>query len=398
VKSLVRAPQLRFIAGADPSRKVTWLELFFDLIFVAAVAQVGEPLRTDYTIEGLLRYSVLFILIWWAWIGNSVFATRFNTDDVLQRALTLVQMFAVAAMAANATEALDSRSSAGFAAAYAVLRFVLVAQYARARQIERARGLATRYLAGHGFAAALWLTSAFVPAPARFAIWAVALAIDLGTPWIAVAHSVDVPPDAAHLPERFGLFTLILLGESVIAVMQGMKSQEEWSVAAATSAFLGMGIAFALWWWYFDGATAASEQHIRSHADAVRFHVWSYAHLPLYLGVAVAGAGIERIVHFGTAPRLHGADGVILATSLAVAMLAMTAIAAVGPERRSAGRRVSAHVGLALVIVAAGFTSADWLPVGLVICLSSACAGQIALARWSPRPILVAAGDRVTSA
>ena len=94
--ALVRAPQLRFIAGNDPGRKVTWLELFFDLIFVAAVAQVGEPLREDYTVTGLVRYSTLFVLIWWAWIGNSVFATRFNSDDVLQRVLTLVQMFAVA--------------------------------------------------------------------------------------------------------------------------------------------------------------------------------------------------------------------------------------------------------------------------------------------------------------
>ena len=100
--TLVRAPQLRFIAGADPGRKVTWLELFFDLIFVAAIAQVGEPLREDYTLSGLIRYSTLFVLIWWAWIGNSVFATRFNSDDGLQRLLTLVQMFAVAAMAANA--------------------------------------------------------------------------------------------------------------------------------------------------------------------------------------------------------------------------------------------------------------------------------------------------------
>ena len=274
---------------------------------------------------------------------------------------------------------------------------MLVAQYARARQIERARGLATRYLAGHGFAAALWLASAFVPAPARFVIWAVALAIDLGTPWMAVAHSVDVPPDAAHLPERFGLFTLILLGESVIAVMQGMKSQEDWSVAAATSAFLGMAIAFALWWWYFDGATAASERHIRSRADAVRFHIWSYAHLPFYLGIAIAGAGIERIVHLGTAARLHGADGVILASSLAVAMLAMTAIGAIGPERHTGGRRAGAHVVLALIVVAAGLASADWLPVGLVVFLAGACAGQIVLARWLPEPIMAGAGDGVTS-
>jgi low temperature requirement protein LtrA len=372
-------PRLRLVAGADPSRKVTWLELFFDLIFVAAVAQVGEPLREDYTLDGIVRYGVLFVLIWWAWIGNSVFATRFSTDDGLQRALTLVQMFAVAAMAANASEALDSRSSAGFAAAYAALRAVLVAQYWRARRIARARGLATRYFAGHGVAAALWLVSAFIPAPARFVVWIVALAIDLGTPWMAVAHSVEVPPDAAHLPERFGLFTLILLGESVIAVMQGMKSQENWSVAAGSSAFLGMAIAFMLWWWYFDGASAASEQHVRTRADALRFHVWSYAHLPLYLGIAIAGAGIERIVHLGTAAELHGADGLVLSLALAMAMIALTAIAAAGPERHTDTRRLGAHLTLALAVVTAGASSARWLPVGLVVVLAIGCAGQLVI-------------------
>jgi low temperature requirement protein LtrA len=326
MKTLVRPLALRYVAGGNPARKVTWLELFFDLVFVAAVAQVGEPLRHDYSLAGLVRFSVLFVLIWWAWIGSSVFATRFDTDDVLQRVFTLVQMFAVAVMAANATEALDSRSSAGFAAAYAAMRFVLVAQYARARRIESARELATRYLVGHGVAAVLWLSSAFVPAPLRFVFWVVALALDLGTPWFAVKHSVAVPPDAAHLPERFGLFTLILLGESVIAVMHGMQGQEDWTVSAATAAFLGMATAFAIWWWYFDGAAAAADRHIRSRADAVRFHVWSYAHLPLYLGIAVSAAGIERIVHHGADSALDGPDPMILAGSLGVVMAALAVI------------------------------------------------------------------------
>jgi hypothetical protein len=193
---------LRSLASGDRARKVTWLELFFDLVFVAAVAQVAEPLHHEYSTAGLIRFTPLFVLIWWAWTGHTVFSTRFDTDDGVQRALTLVQMFAVAAMAANAKDALDSRSSAGFAAAYAAVRFVLVAQYFRARRVPDARPLTTRYLAGHGLAAVLWLASALVPAPGRFWIWAVAFAVDLGTPWLAVPHSVKVPPDAEHLPER----------------------------------------------------------------------------------------------------------------------------------------------------------------------------------------------------
>jgi low temperature requirement protein LtrA len=226
---------LRARSTGEAGRKVTWLELFFDLIFVAAVAQVAEPLRDHYSLVGLLRFAPLFVLIWWAWTGHAVFSTRFDTDDVVQRGLTLVQMFAVAAMAANAKEALDSRSSAGFAAAYAAVRLILVAQYFRARHVPGAQPLAMRYLVGHGIAALLWLTSAFVPAPGRFWIWGIAFAIDLGTPWLAVRHSVKIPPDATHLPERFGLFTLILLGESIVAVMRGMESQEDWTPSALSN-------------------------------------------------------------------------------------------------------------------------------------------------------------------
>ena len=135
---VVRPLRLRYTAE-EPGRKVTWLELFFDLAFVAAVAQVGTPLATDYSVAGLLRYGFLFLLIWWAWNGRSTFSTRFDTDDVVQRVLTLVRIFVVAVMAVNAKDALDSRSSTGFAAAYAVMRFLLVAQSVRARGRSRNR-------------------------------------------------------------------------------------------------------------------------------------------------------------------------------------------------------------------------------------------------------------------
>jgi low temperature requirement protein LtrA len=377
--TLMRPLQLRYVAGANPARRVTWLELFFDLVFVAAVAQVGEPLRHDYSAAGVFRFSVLFVLIWWAWIGSSVFATRFDTDDGLQRALTFVQMFAVAAMAANATEALDSRSSAGFAAAYALVRFVLVAQYARARRVQGARALATRYLTGHGFAAALWLISALVPAPLRFVIWIVAFAIDLGTPWLAVGHNVEAPPDGAHLPERFGLFTIILLGESVVAVMHGMKSQEDWSLPAATAAVLGMAMAFAIWWWYFDGTKAAADRHIRSRRDAIRFHVWSYAHLPLYLGIAVAAAGVERVVHTGAAATLHTTDAVVLGSALGAVMLAMTVIGASGPHGRR-GHAVPSHLAVAAMALACAW-AASLVPAFLfVMVLTTLCVAQLGIA------------------
>jgi low temperature requirement protein LtrA len=317
---------LRLRSMAEAGRKVTWLELFFDLIFVAAVAQVAEPLRHDYSLAELARLTPLLMLIWWAWTGHTFFSTRFDTDDGVQRALTFVQIFSVAAMAANAKDALDSRSSAGFAAAYAAVRLVLVAQYLRARHLRDARGLAFRYIAGHGFAASLWLLSALVPAPERFWLWIAAFAIDLGTPWVALPHSIKVPPDAAHIPERFGLFTLILLGESVVAVMQGMESQENWPPAAAFSAVFGMALLFSICWWYFDGAAGGREQPVRTHREAVRFHVWSYAHFPFYLGVVVLGVGIQRTVTAASHYTVPIAERLMLAAAGATVAIGMMTI------------------------------------------------------------------------
>jgi low temperature requirement protein LtrA len=377
---IVEPLRLRSIANASEPRKVTWLELFFDLIFVAAVAQVAQPLRDHYAVIELFRFTPLFVLIWWAWTGHAVFSTRFDSDDVVQRGLTLMQMFAVAAMAANAKDALDSRSSAGFAAAYAGVRFVLVAQYFRARHVPDAKPLTTRYLAGHGSAAILWLLSALVPAPTRFLIWVLAFAIDFGTPWIALRHSIKVPPDASHLPERFGLFTLILLGEWVVAVMQGMESQEDWPVAAATSAFLGMGVSFLIWWWYFDGAGGASEQHVRSRRDARRFHAWTYAHFPLYLGVVVTGVGVQRMVTAAARATVEYSEQALLTGAATTVMAAMIVIASTsGGRGKPTATLAVLQLAVVLVVLLVGLSGRVSAPLGTTILLAAGFAAGLSL-------------------
>ena len=340
-RALIQPPRLRSEHGLEPGRRVTWMELFFDLIFVAAVAQVGTHLQQDYSPTGLLRFALLFVLIWWAWLGHTNFSTRFDTDDLVQRGLTALQIFLVAVMAINATEALDSRDSAGFAAAYAAMRLVLAMQYLRARRIERSRALAERYALSAAIAAVLWLASALVPAPVRYWIWVVALIVDLGTPLISTRHLVEVPHDAAHLPERYGLFSIILLGESMVAVMTGMSHQEHWSPAAASAAVLGMAMIFAIWWCYFDSVEAVGERFVRSHADALRFHVWTYAHLPLYLGIAVAGVGVEHVISTATVAPLHLPELAILSSAILLVLLALGVIGATSHRRHHrSGRRL----------------------------------------------------------
>jgi low temperature requirement protein LtrA len=336
-RTLVRPVALRSERGLEEGRKVTWLELFFDLVFVAAVAQAATHLRDDYSPAGLLRFALLFVLIWWAWLGHTTFSTRFDTDDIVQRALTALQLFLVAVMAVNATGALDGRDSAGFAAAYSLMRFVLAGQFLRARRIPRARPLTTRYALACGAAAMLWLASAFLDAPARFAVWALALAIDVGTPLVTTRHLVDVPHDAAHLPERYGLFSIILMGESMAAVMAGMGHQEYWSLRAASAAILGIAAIFAIWWTYFDGVDATAHRLIRSMADATRFHVWSYVHLPLYLGIAVMGVGLERVIETATEAPLPSSQAVILGGAVLFVALSLAIISLTRVSHRRPG-------------------------------------------------------------
>jgi low temperature requirement protein LtrA len=360
-------------------RKVTWLELFFDLIFVAAITQVAEPLREHYSFAELARLTPLFLLICWAWKGQAVFATRFGGDAVADRAVTLVQMFTVAALAANAKDALDSESTAGFVAAYAVMRLILVAQYAGVRRSTHARALVTRYLAGHGMAAALWLASAFLDAPLRYAAWALAAAIDFGTPWLSLPHTVDLPPDRAHLPERLGLFMLILLGDAVIAVMQGMESQDGWTPDAAVSAFLGMAILFAIWWWYFDGAAGAAEQHVATRRDALRLHIWSYAHLPLYLGVIVVGVGLRRLVTAASHAAAAHEEVVILTVGAAGVMLALALVGQTSGRRvRRAGVDWSLQAAVATMTLAAGAWGGVDRPLAVSVLLTAMFGGQLA--------------------
>jgi low temperature requirement protein LtrA len=348
IRITVPQPVLWVSTGAADGRRVTWLELFFDLVFVAVVAQVGAPLAHHYEPVSVARYALLLFVTWWAWHGYAVYATRFDASDTVQRVTALLQMVAVIFMAANGEGDLDSESSAGFAAAYALMRLILAGEYLRAATLPAARRLALEYAIGYGTAALLWLGSAMVPPPIRFGLWGLALAIDIGTAMVASRHSTTLPPHAAHLPERFGLFTLILLGESIVAIVGGIQSQADWTVAAAVPAFAGIALVFGLWWSYFDGATGSAERTVTTHRDRRWFECWSYAHLPLYLGVGVTGIGLEHIVASGGTEPLHLGEAFLLSGGSAAAILALTLVGAASPDLPTHARVRRALSGAAL--------------------------------------------------
>ncbi|MGH8002443.1 MAG: low temperature requirement protein A, partial [Brasilonema sp.] len=206
--SFIEPPRLRIGEDSEEERRATWLELFYDLVFVVAVSQLAHYLHDHVSLSGVLGFVVLFIPVWWSWIGTTFYANRFDSDDIAHRLLTAVQMLAIAAVAVNVHHGLGETCT-GFTLSYALGRVVLVVEYVRAGwHIPTARPLTNRYAAGFTIAAVLWIISGFVPSPWRFVFWTLGLIIDFATPLSARKLQLELSPHSSHLPERFGLFTM----------------------------------------------------------------------------------------------------------------------------------------------------------------------------------------------
>lgn len=325
MRTLWQKPRLRIGADKGEERHATWLELFYDLVFVVAVSELSHLLYAEITMGAVVGFSALFIPVWWAWIGATFYATRFDSDDPGHRILTLVEMAAVAALAVNIPEGLG-HTSAGFALSYVSIRMLLVVKYYRAgRHVSVARKLTTRFARGFALAAILWGASALVPVPWRFALWGLALAIDIATPLFAGRLHAELAPHASHLPERFGLFTIIVLGESVAAVVRGV-SGDAWSIASATSACMALVVAFCLWWLYFTRLDGGAIQRAREGGLTGRYQIWLYAHLPLVMGITAMSAAVKKMVSAVQGEPLSSALTALFFGSLGLCLAAITAI------------------------------------------------------------------------
>ncbi len=294
-KILWKPPRLRIGEAVEGERHATWLELFYDLLFAAVVAQLTFKLSQDLSGSGVLTFVVLCVPVWWAWVGQSFYATRFDTDDLGHRLFNIAQMFAVAAMTVQVHDGLG-RGSAGFALSYAAVRFTLVAEYLGAHiWVPAARSLTKRFGLGFGLAAAIWLVSAWVPTPFRFYLWGLGLLIDFATPLGAGKLHSHLAPHPTHLPERFAAFILIVLGEAIAGVVMGL-TKHPWSIPSGFTAALGLSLAFSLWWVYFDNIDGAAIRAARSQGRIWLYQGWLYAHLPLVIGLAAAAVGVQYAV------------------------------------------------------------------------------------------------------
>ena len=356
---LVSPPRIRSLEGEEEIRHATWLELFFDLVFVVAVAQLASSLSDDLSLHGFLVLGGLFVPVWWGWVGYTFYADRFDTDDVVHRVLMLAGMFAVAALASVIPDAAGG-DTAPFAIAYVAVRAFVIVLNARAwLHLPAARPLLNVYIPAFTVAAALMLASTAAEPPLRYWIWALALAIDLGTPLASRQRIALVPIHASHIPERVGLFTIIVLGETVLAVVLGTGGVD-WNLEGGLVAALGFALGAAFWWLYFDYLDA--EMLVGRSIWAGQAYL--YSHVPLLVGVIALGVGVKHAIDDTAATELADSTRWILCGGLALAFGALAAIHFVASRSRR-DLDLWLRIGIAVVAVAIALLGGglDPLPV-----------------------------------
>jgi low temperature requirement protein LtrA len=309
-------PSLRHDEDEGLERRVGWLELFFDLYFVVTIAELAHNLAENVSWTGVGEFIFLFLPVWWIWIGATYYIERFETEGIEQRLIVFAQMIPIAGLAVFAHYGMG-KTSVGYALSYAVCRTFHTFLWWRGGRHDRLfRPVAKRFVLGFSISVGLFYLSVFMPIPVRFWLWGAGLLLDFLTPLLTLKQQAVLPRlSTSKLPERYGLFMIIVLGESVMGVVAGLADQEEFSLLIAIAAILGIAIAFGLWWIYFDFVGRRPPK-----PDTVSALLWGYLHLPLAIAITATGAGVLNVIA-DTDARLDYPVGLLIAGAVASTLM-----------------------------------------------------------------------------
>lgn len=272
--------------------KVTWLELFYDLVYVVVIARLAHLVTHGHNghigVTEFLVFVALFIPVWWAWTGHTLYSTRFYDDSPVERLLTLSQMFLITMLAVFINDAFHGEG-AMFALIYALIRSLLVMMYVRVYLLNKELRPVSACLAG-GFSlgAGCWWVSVFLPPPWMYVLWFTGLLIDFITPIAGRPYLKKAGVHRHHLPERFGLLVIILLGESVASLMSALTSREL-SYEVMFIAVMGFISLSAIWWHYFEVI-----ENLVIDRDLGAGQLFIYGHLPILIGLALLASAIRQ--------------------------------------------------------------------------------------------------------
>lgn len=304
-------------------RRTSPVELLWDLVFVFAVTQVTALLSRELTWAGFGKGMLALALIWWAW---SAFVWAANAQQTEARELRAVLLLAAVFIFVAGLAVPHAFGSEGtlFAVTYAVVRFLHLALYADASRKGNASWSA---IAGFAITVAVGMTlliaGSFISATGRVLMWAAAVAIDYAGPaWLTRERLRGLQEVAvAHFAERYSLFVIICLGESIIAIGVGARNIPVGTelVAAVT---LGLMITITLWWTYFDRFAAIAEERLREHGDPVlaAADAYSYMHLVIVAGIIVFAVGASSLVR-DVGASMHNPERLALCGGVSVYLL-----------------------------------------------------------------------------
>ena len=240
------------VPGSNPEqeRSATWLELFFDLIFVINVAGLTHHLVAHPGLHALGQVAVLYVPLFLVWAGHTTYATRFDDGSTLQTILTLLLMFMLAGSAVFVQSGMDPHA-ATFTRTQAGARLVLVLLYLEAFvRVPAARRFCGLMLAAFALSALAWGAHGWLPDAWRPWLYVGAVALELLVPLLAASGFGRWPAHPSHLPERLGLFTIIVLGEAVLGIVVGAVHLAG-SPPARLAVTMGFALPVGIWWFYF---------------------------------------------------------------------------------------------------------------------------------------------------
>ena len=360
--------------GVPPARvggeqRVTPLELFFDLVFVFALTQVTGFLVDHSTWLGMLKAAALLMVLWLSWGSYSWLTNAVPTEEAIPARIVMFCAMAAMFVASLAVPGAFDEYGVIFGVAYFVVHLLQVLLYALATGREPERRAVFRLAPGFLGAPALLVVAGFLDGFAQGALWAVALGIGYGVAYVRGASGFRIHP--GHLAERHGLVVIIALGESIVAIGVGASAvaMEPMVVVAAV---LGIALAAALWWAYFDLVMLTAERRLSAAQGEERARLaldsYGYLHLPMVAGIIFSALGIEQTLSHVGDP-LGTIPAVALCGGVALSLLAHNAFRLREEGSLSVPRLVVAVVCLGLIGVGVLVSSILTLAVlSLLLC------------------------------
>jgi low temperature requirement protein LtrA len=291
----------RLTAVRREEERVTALELFFDLVFVLALTQCTTLMAHDPTWAGLARGLLVLAVLWWSWVGYAWLTSVVDPEEGAVRIAIFVAMAAFLIAALSVPNAFGDDALV-FALAYAIVRSAQIWLFTIASSEEPELRRSVTGLAGStAIGVGLLVCAAFTDGFLQGAIWGLALLLDLGGPYLFGSRGWQLMP--GHFAERHGLIVIIALGESIVAIGVGANTVVDAGVVVAS--VLGIVVAAALWWLYFDVVVWLAERRLTEAApgreqNELARDAYSYLHFPMVAGIVLLALGLKTtLVHVG---------------------------------------------------------------------------------------------------